>query len=119
MKLIDILNKNEILKQIIETKDIPAIFKFKVLGIMKAIEPYLINLETVRNELIMKYGEEKEDGAFGLAKDSSNFPTFSKEYEDLLNSETGFDMPKFKATEIFDIGIDTTLLLGIYDIIEE
>lgn len=119
MKLIDIVNKNQILKQIVETKDIPVTFKFKVLGVMKAIEPFLVNLETIRNELINKYGETKEDGTISLARESENFPVFAKEYEELLNGETDYDMPKFKASEIMNIGIDTNLLLGMYDIIEE
>lgn len=119
MELKDILNKNQILKLIVETKDIPVAFKFKVLSIMKDVEPYLINFETVRNDLINKYGKKSEDGTVSIAKDSENYPIFAKEYKELLNSTIDYNIPKFKASEVMNIGIDANFLLGIYDIIEE
>ena len=33
--------------------------KFKLLGVMRQLETYVTDYETVKNELIMKYGEKK------------------------------------------------------------
>ena len=59
LKLYKAINANEILRRIIDNKDlnINCISKFKLLGIMKALEPVVANFEFVNNEKIIEYGK--------------------------------------------------------------
>ena len=54
LELYKVINANEILKRLIENKDlnINCILKFKLLGIMKELEPVVANFEYVKNEKI-------------------------------------------------------------------
>lgn len=119
MKLKNVLNINYALKNIIDLNGgIESLAKFRLLGIMKSLEPVVANFETVRNEAIKKYGKEDEEGNYKIDKeDKESIKKFEDEIDRLL--ETDVEVKKIKADEIFNAGIPAEYLVSIYDIIEE
>ena len=122
IKLKDILQINNILKAIIENSEIKIdpLFKFKLLGILKNIESPIMNFETIRNEKIREYGKENEDGNIGISNDDTeSIKKFSEEMDNVINSDVEVNIQKLKATDVFDKGLLTEYLVGLYPIIEE
>ena len=126
IKLRDVLDLNITLKRIIDNNDlnIDSLFKFKLLGIMKNIENEIINYETIRTENIYKYGKEitDENGNknFGIPnEDKESMEKFTKDMNELVNSDVEVNIQKLKATDVFDKGIPAEYLVGLYSIIEE
>ena len=122
IKLKDILQINNILKAIIENSEIKIdpLFKFKLLGILKNIETPIMNFETIRNEKIREYGKENEDGNIGISNDDTeSIKKFSEEMDNVINSDVEVNIQKLKATDVFDKGLPTEYLVGLYSIIEE
>lgn len=122
IKLKDILQINNILKAIIENSEIKIdpLFKFKLLGILKNIEIPIMNFETIRNEKIREYGKENEDGNIGISNDDTeSIKKFSEEMDNVINSDVEVNIQKLKATDVFDKGLPTEYLVGLYSIIEE
>ena len=126
IKLRDVLDSNITLKRIIDNNDlnIDSLFKFKLLGIMKNIENEIINYETIRTENIYKYGKEitDENGNknFGIPnEDKESMEKFTKDMNELVNSDVEVNIQKLKATDVFDKGLPAEYLVGLYSIIEE
>ncbi len=122
LKLSEVLNMNQTLKCIIDDnkKKIDPLFKFKLLGIMKSIEPHVENFEIIRNEKIVEYGEESEDGKFSVPKDNIEIiKKFSDSLENVLKSNVKVDIQKLKIKEVFDAGVSAEYLVGLYGIMEE
>lgn len=122
LKLSEVLNMNQTLKCIIDDnkKKIDPLFKFKLLGIMKSIEPHVENFEIIRNEKIVEYGEESEDGKFSIPKDNMEvIKKFSDSLESVLKSNVKVDIQKLKIKEVFDAGVSAEYLVGLYGIMEE
>lgn len=126
IKLGDVLDLNITLKRIIDNNDlnIDSLFKFKLLGIMKNIENEIINYETIRTENIYKYGKEitDENGNknFGIPnEDKESMEKFTKDMNELVNSDVEVNIQKLKATDVFDKGLPAEYLVGLYSIIEE
>lgn len=126
IKLRDVLDLNITLKRIIDNNDlnIDSLFKFKLLGIMKNIENEIINYETIRTENIYKYGKEitDENGNknFGIPnEDKESMEKFTKDMNELVNSDVEVNIQKLKATDVFDKGLPAEYLVGLYSIIEE
>ena len=122
LKLGEVLNLNQSLKLIIDdTKaKIDPLFKFKLLGIMKAIESHVANFETIRNEKINEYGKENGDGSISIDKeDSKALKHFNEDILKIINSEVCVNISKLKAIDVFDKGVKAEYLMGLYPIIEE
>ena len=134
----DILDYNRKIKIIIDNaKDVNALVKFKLLGMLKQFEPVIANFETVRNEKILKYGTTTEDGNIGIFEpkkdDYENDDDYNKAMDDyfdaikklnddlneVVESDIDIEITKFKYTDIMDAGIPSDYLLAIYDLIEE
>ncbi len=122
LKLHEVLNLNQTLKSIIddtETK-IDSLFKFKLLGIMKSIEPHVSNFEMIRNEKINEYGKETENGNIGIApEDTDAIKKFNDDLVQVIDSEVSVNIQPFKAEEVFDKGVKAEYLMGLYPMIEE
>ena len=92
LKLGEVLNLNQILKIIIDDSEskIDSLLKFKLLGIMKSIEPLIQNFEIIRNEKINEYGEKTDDGRVQISVENKD--AIKKFNEDAYNfaQETGF-----------------------------
>ena len=121
-KLGEVLNLNQVLKAVIDDTEskIDALLKFKLLGIMKAIEPFVQNFEIIRNEKINEYGEKTEDGRASIpAENKEAIEKFNADIKKLINEEVAVNITKFKLSDIFDKGLKAEHLLGLYPIIEE
>lgn len=116
----EVLNINQTLQQIIDgCGEVEPLFKFKLLGIMKVIEPHITNFSTIRNEMIIKYGEKTEDGKVQILPDNKDaFDSFNSELSKLINSEVSINIEKLKPSDIFNRGVGAELLIGLYSIIE-
>lgn len=121
LELYKVINANEILKRLIENKDlnISCILKFKLLGIMKELEPVVANFEYVKNEKIKEYGKETEDGKISINEDDDPeaFKKYSKDIQELVS--TTVEVNTIKASDVIDKGIPVDALVAIYDLIAE
>lgn len=122
LKLSELLHLNQTLKLIIDDTEtsVDSLFKFKLLGIMKSIEPYVSNFETIRNEKINEYGEETEDGRVGISPDNEDaIRKFNEDLSKVINSEISVNLSKLKSDEVFGKGVKAEYLIGLYPVIEE
>ena len=126
IKLGNILEINNVLKSIIDNTElkIDALFKFKLLGIMKSFETPIANFEVIRNNKIKEYGKELEDEngnkSIGIdANDKDAIAKFSKDINKVIESEVEVNIEKLKAIDVFDKGLPTEYLVKLYPIIEE
>ena len=126
IKLGNVLEINNVLKSIIDNTElkIDALFKFKLLGIMKSFETPIANFEVIRNEKIKEYGKELEDEngnkSIGIdANDKDAIAKFSKDINKVIDSEVDVNIEKLKAIDVFDKGLPTEYLVKLYYIIEE
>ena len=126
IKLGNILEINNVLKSIIDNTGlkIDALFKFKLLGIMKSFETPIANFEVIRNDKIKEYGKELEDEngntSIGIdANDKDAIAKFSKDINKVIDSEVEVNIEKLKAIDVFDKGFPTEYLVKLYPIIEE
>ena len=126
IKLGNVLEINNVLKSIIDNTElkIDALFKFKLLGIMKNFEIPIANFEVIRNEKIKEYGKELEDEngnkSIGIdANDKDTIVKFSEDINKVIESEVDVNIEKLKAIDVFDKGLPTEYLVKLYHIIEE
>ena len=126
IKLGNILEINNVLKSIIDNTElkIDALFKFKLLGIMKSFEIPIANFEVIRNDKIKEYGKELEDEngntSIGIdANDKDAIVKFSEDINKVIDSEVEVNIEKLKAIDVFDKGLPTEYLVKLYPIIEE
>ena len=126
IKLGNVLEINNVLKQIIDNTELKmdALFKFKLLGIMKNLEVPIANFNVIRDEKIKEYGKELEDEngnkSIGIdANDKDAIAKFSKDINKVIDSEVEVNIEKLKAIDVFDKGLPTEYLVKLYPIIEE
>ena len=122
LKLREVLNLNQILKIIIDDSEskIDSLLKFKLLGIMKSIEPLVQNFEIIRNEKINEYGEPTDDGRVQISVENKDaIKKFNEDINKLASEEVSINITKFKPSDIFDKGLKAEYLIGLYPIIEE
>ena len=122
IKLGTVLDLNAMLKAIIDNTElkIDSLLKFKLLGILKNIEIPVNNFEAVRNEKIREYGKENDEGNIGIsADDTESMEKFTKDMNEVINSDVEVNIQKLKATDVFDKGLPAEYLVGLYSIIEE
>ena len=122
IKLRTVLDLNAMLKAIIDNTElkIDSLLKFKLLGILKNIEIPVNNFEAIRNEKIREYGKENDEGNIGIsADDTESMEKFTKDMNEVINSDVEVNIQKLKATDVFDKGLPADYLVGLYPIIEE
>ena len=123
LKLGDVLTINENIKSVIENKDLKldALFKFRLLGIMKQFESFVNNFNVVRNEKVVEYGTKSdEDNKYKIdVKDKETMEKFVKDLSDVTNCEVSVNIEMLKAKDIFDIGLPSNVLMALYPIIKE
>ena len=122
IKLSNVLELNNMLKAIIDNTElkIDSLLKFKLLGILKNIEIPVNNFEAVRNEKIIEYGKENDEGNIGISvDDTESMEKFTKDMNEVINSVVEVNIQKLKATDVFDKGLPAEYLVGLYSIIEE
>ena len=126
IKLGNILEINNVLKSIIDNTElkIDALFKFKLLGIMKSFEIPIANFEVIRNDKIKEYGKELEDEngnkSIGIDTDDKDvIAKFSEDINKVIESEIDVNINKLKSVDVFDKGLPAEYLVRLYPIIEE
>ena len=122
LKVNEVLGLNNILKSIIDNDKVKinVLLKFRLLGIMRSIESHITNFEIVKNEKIIEYGEETENGIYQISKDKPNaMENFKKDIEQVLDSEVTININMLKPAEVFDQGLTSEYLMGLYPIIGE
>ena len=122
IKLSTILELNNMLKAIIDNTElkIDSLLKFKLLGILKNIEIPVNNFEAVRNEKIREYGKENDEGNISISvDDTESMEKFTKDMNEVINSDVEVNIQKLKAVDVFDKGLPAEYLVGLYSIIEE
>ena len=126
IKLGNILEINNVLKSIIDNSElkIDALFKFRLLGIVKNLEVPITNFNVIRDEKIKEYGKELEDEngnkSIGIdANDKDAIAKFSEDINKVIDSEIDVNIEKLKAIDVFDKGLPTEYLVKLYPIIEE
>lgn len=122
LKLSEILNLNQILKNIIDDKKLKmdSLFKFQLLGIMKTFEPYVTNFDIIRNEKVVEYGKKTDDGKASIDQnDKEAMEKFMNDISKVVNGEVTINMAKLKAKDVFDKGLTAEYLVGLYPIIEQ
>ena len=115
MKLYEVLNLNEIMKKVIDdqTLKIDSLTKFKLLGIMKVLEPHIQNFEIIRNEKIKEFGKEDGDGNVLIGKeDTDAMRQFNDSLSDIINSDLNITFEKIKANEKLSSGISKIMALA-------
>lgn len=122
LKLREVLTINQALKAIIDDdkSNVDALFKFKLLSIMKIFENHVANFEIIRNEKIKEYGTENEDGNVQIKMDDTeSIEKFNESLKPVLDSDIGISIDKLKAKDVFNKGVKAEYLIGLYPIIEE
>lgn len=120
IRLAEILSINAAIKAIIdnESLEVSPLLKFKLLGIMKCLEPFIMNYETVKNEAVRKYGKTDENGNIEVSpKDSESWKAFMEELNPVINSEADVELTPLKPEEIFNSGVTSDYLMKLYSII--
>lgn len=126
MKLGEILQLDAVIKSIIDSKElvVSAVFKFRLLGILKSIETHVNNYEIVIIEKVKQYGKQTldENGNMIDCKvepNTENEKLFRLDIEEILNTDVVVDIQKLKLKETFDSGLPTNYLLHLYPIMEQ
>ena len=122
IKLSNVLELNNMLKAIIDNTElkIDSLLKFKLLGILKNIEIPVNNFEAIRNEKIREYGKENDEGNIGIsADDIESMEKFTKDMNEVINSDVEVNILKLTAADVFVMGLPAEYLVGLYSIIEE
>ncbi len=123
MKLSDVLLLNNTLKSIIDTDKnlkINALFKFKLLGLMKNLEAPVANFDVIRNEKIREYGKKDENGNIAISQDDTeSVKKFTNDLEAVVNSDVEISIEKLKVKDVFNAGIPAEYLVRLYTIMEE
>ena len=122
IKLRNILEINNVLKSIIDNTElkIDALFKFKLLGIMKSFEIPIANFDVIRNEKIREYGKELEGGNISIPNDDKeSIEKFTKDLNQIIDSDIDISIQKLKSTDVFNKGLPADYLVRLYPIIEE
>lgn len=126
MKLNEVLQLDAVIKSIIDSKElaVSAVFKFRLLGILKSIETHVNNYEIIRIEKVKQYGKQTldENGNMIDCKvepNTENEKLFRLDIEEILNTDVVVDIQKLKLKETFDSGLPTNYLLHLYPIMEQ
>lgn len=122
LKVNEVFGLNSILKSIIDNDKVKinVLLKFRLLGIMRSIESHITNFEIIKNEKIIEYGEETENGIYQISKDKPDaMENFKKDIEQVLDSEVTININMLKPAEVFDQGLTSEYLMGLYPIIGE
>lgn len=142
-----ILQYDDIMSNLINDYNIDAKIRFRFLNMRKQFEPIVQNFQKVREEILKKHAETREDGTMGIftperpdrtkfdsdddynkavadynvamEKYNTSLEEFQKDLEPILNDDANIQLTKFKADEIMNAGLSSDALLVIYDLIEE
>lgn len=120
LKLSEVLNINQALKSIIDDSQIKlsSLMKFKMLGILREINPTVSNFDIIYNEKIVEYGEKQKNGDYKISGDNKQaVSNFNRDIKEVVDSDVTIFIEKLKADKIFESGIKANHLIKLYPII--
>ncbi len=121
LKLSEVLNINQALKNIIDNPPtkLNSLMKFKMLGILREIDPTVSNFDIIYNEKIIEYGEKQKNGDYKITGDNKQaVANFNRDIKEVTDSNVTIFIEKLKADEIFESGIKADYLVRLYPIID-
>lgn len=123
MKLSQLINSQEGLKKLMETK-LPVKVAYKVSKIISKCQPDLKIYEEQRINLVKELGEESDTDKDNWTVKPENLTKFTEEMNKLLDVEVdlgfglGKDLDKIKVEEFGDVAVEPQLLLHLDWLIE-
>lgn len=121
LKLGEVININQTLKEIVDgdTKLDP-LFKFRLLGIMKAMEGHVANFDVIRNDKIREYGTTDENGNVSIPNDNKEaLSKFFNDINGIATTDVTVMMDKLKVEDVIKYISGSDNLLKLYPIMEE
>lgn len=122
MKFEEVLKLNDTLKKIIDDKQLKlnVLLKFRLLGIMKSIEPHITNFEIIKNEKIIEYGKKNKNNTYQIHENDTNaLNKFRKSLEQVLKSNVTINLELLNLDEVFNCELRSDYLMGLYPIIRK
>lgn len=122
VKLNEAIHMHSTIKSIMDDSEIKlnVLLKFRLLGVMRAIEPHILNFEMIKNEKILEYGRENKDGTYQIQKnDTKSIEKFTEDMKQVLDSEVSISVEPFTPDEVIDKGLKSDFLIDLYPIIRE
>lgn len=122
LKLSEVMDIHTTVRSIIDDSKakLNVLLKFRLLGVMKAIEPHITNFNIVKNEKIVEYGKENKDGTYQIQKDDTKaIEKFTRDIQQVLDSEVSINVEAFRPDEVIDSGLKSEYLIGLYPLIKE
>jgi len=93
--LSEVLNMSSIFSMLGKERDLDISTKWKIREVNTVLQPKAQELETMRQELVFKYGESNEAKNETIVR-PENLADFQKEFLTLINEETEVPDVKFK-----------------------
>ena len=99
IKMLDIIVSKDSLVKFRDIENLPNKIKFRI-GTMIRLDynGIMEQFESQKNDLIKKYGEEKEDGSFQVMPSKMNL--FQNELNSILSEEVELKVPVIKISEV-------------------
>lgn len=92
--------------------------KFRLIAILNSLVLIVETYDTLRSELILKYGTKNENGDISIdTNDEKSFNDFKVELNKLLDQDVSLTIDKIKFKDIANL--DINLLIQLYPIMEE
>lgn len=121
LKLEEVLDVNNTLKKIIDDKNMKlnTLLKFRLLSIMKTLEPHIISFEIIKNEKIVEYGKKNKDGISEIKKeDTEALNKFRNALKPILKNQVTINLELLDPNEIFNSNLRSDYLMRLYPIIK-
>ncbi len=118
---ITILEAREMYSALIafKDKDFPALTTFKILKVVESTEPIFKRSETVKNDLIKKFGTPKEDNSEIYTLPNDKIEDFSKEWDAIMEQIESIPDVTFNIGDFGDVKLPLNFMYALKKIIKE
>jgi len=114
MKIKDLINVNDSMKNLARTLLTKSTDNYKVYKIYSKIREELNNYYTQRDKIVMKYGTKNENGTVGILSDNPNFQKAIKDISELEEIEVDITIETLKLN-VNDLNLSA---IDIYNLVE-
>jgi hypothetical protein len=117
LKLIEIQRAQQAFQKVMNA-DLPVKVAFRLSRIAKAIDEVFVQIETIRNKLVQKYGASAENSAVTVKPE--NIARFQQEFGELLSEESvDLDIKPIKLGLLENFKLSALEMLALEPFIEE
>lgn len=113
-----ILRAENLANQLRQMKDIKGVVGLSIARNLRMIDDELQEYYQAKNDLFVKYGEEK-DGQLFINKFSDNYSKFIEEATPLENQDVEFTFRKVKEGDLIDCGLTSEQMYILLDFMIE